>query len=160
MICGSLSGIGSCLSGYMLDTTKVKMQIERISMVSCISRTIRKDGVFGFYKGVYYPLVTNPAVNAMNFGVYELYKRVKGERELSFKGGLEAGAVSGLLGALLVSPVEKIKCTMQTQTNTFKTSKQCLLHLFKTQGISGLYQGMISTILREIPSIAGQFASY
>lgn len=80
MVCGSLSGVGSCLSGYMLDTTKVKMQIESVGMLNCIRRTLQKDGLFGFYKGVYYPLLTNPAVNALNFGVYELYRNLNNEK--------------------------------------------------------------------------------
>ena len=29
-----------------------------------------------------------------------------------------------------------------------------------TKGIRGLYKGMVTTILREIPSIAAQFAAY
>lgn len=64
----------------MLDTTKVKMQIERIGMLNCVMKIVQREGVKGFYRGVYYPLVTNPVVNAVNFGVYEGYRRVKGEK--------------------------------------------------------------------------------
>jgi hypothetical protein len=76
-VCGSLSGVGTCLSGYMLDTAKVKMQMEKVSMIRCIMSTVQKEGFMGLYKGVYYPLVTNPIVTALNFGVYEVYKKFK-----------------------------------------------------------------------------------
>lgn len=78
MLCGSLSGIGSCLSGFTLDTLKVKMQTGNSKMLACLRQTIASDGVLGLYKGVYYPLMTGPIVNAMNFGVYQLYKNFKG----------------------------------------------------------------------------------
>jgi solute carrier family 25 carnitine/acylcarnitine transporter 20/29 len=39
--------------------------------------TVQKEGFMGLYKGVYYPLVTNPIVTALNFGVYEVYKKFK-----------------------------------------------------------------------------------
>lgn len=74
--------------------------------------------------------------------------------------GLEAGAFSGLIGSLIVSPVELVKCKMQTIQGVEISSSNCLQQIFKQRGISGLYQGMITTIIREIPSIAAQFAAY
>ena len=129
-------------------------------MLNCLKQTIASDGLLGLYKGVYYPLLTGPIVNAMNFGVYQLYKNFKGTNELSFGMGLEAGAFSGLVGALVVSPVELVKCKMQTISGVQISSSQCLRQIFKQKGISGLYQGMVTTIIREIPSIAAQFAAY
>jgi solute carrier family 25 carnitine/acylcarnitine transporter 20/29 len=48
-----------------------------VSMIRCIRNTVEREGLLGLYKGVYYPLVTNPIVTALNFGVYELYKKIK-----------------------------------------------------------------------------------
>jgi len=28
LLCGSISGVGNCLSGYMFDTLKVRMQMD------------------------------------------------------------------------------------------------------------------------------------
>lgn len=117
-------------------------------MLACLRQTIASDGILGLYKGVYYPLITGPIVNAMNFGVYQLYKNFKGTNELSFKMGLEAGAFSGLVGALVVSPVELIKCKMQTSSQIKMSSSQCLRQILMTKGVGGLYQGMVSTIIR------------
>jgi solute carrier family 25 carnitine/acylcarnitine transporter 20/29 len=80
LVCGSISGVGSCLSGFVLDTAKVKMQVERVGMIKCILNTMRNEGLAGLYRGVYYPLLTNPVVTALNFGVYEFYKKFKGQR--------------------------------------------------------------------------------
>ena len=160
MLCGSVSGIGSCLSGFTLDTLKVKMQVGNCRMLTCLKDTIATQGLRGLYKGVYYPLLTGPLVNAMNFGVYQLYKNFKETNELSFKMGLEAGAFSGLVGAFVVSPVEMVKCKMQTMGTGRLTSSECLKEILRNKGLAGLYQGMVATILREIPSIAAQFAAY
>lgn len=102
------------------------MQTGNLKMLTCLRQTIASEGVLGLYKGVYYPLVTNPVVNAMNFGVYQLYKNFKGTNELSFKMGLEAGAFSGLVGALIVSPVELVKCKMQANSHLKQSSSECL----------------------------------
>jgi hypothetical protein len=42
LICGTVSGIGNCLSGYIFDTLKVRMQMSpELSMFSAF-RMIRK----------------------------------------------------------------------------------------------------------------------
>jgi hypothetical protein len=64
----------------MLDTAKIKMQMEKVGMVRCIMNTVHSDGLLGLYKGVYHFLVTNPIVTALNIGVYELYKKFKCNR--------------------------------------------------------------------------------
>ena len=129
-------------------------------MLTVLKQSIASDGILGLYKGVYYPLITNPFVNAMNFGVYQLYKNFKGTNELSFKMGLEAGAFSGLVGAVIVTPVDLIKCKMQAGSSNQMSSSECLKEVIRTKGIQGLYKGMVTTIIREIPSIAAQFAAY
>lgn len=99
--------------------------MESISLLRCISSTY-KEGLLTFYNGVYYPLVTIPAVNAVSFSSYELYKRLFKREELSFRNGIEAGAFSGVIGSLIVNPVELVKCRMQADHGRFRNSAECL----------------------------------
>lgn len=74
---------------------------------------------------------------------------------------MENGAFAGLIVTAVVTPSELIKCTMQMdKTIKYKTSRLCFEHILKTQGISGLFKGMIPTAAREIPSYSIQFATY
>lgn len=125
----------------------------------CISATLG-EGLFTFYNGVYYPIVTIPLVNAVSFSSYELYKRVTKREELSFWNGIEAGAFSGVVGSLIVNPVELVKCRMQADHGKFSSSAECLHQIIRQSGVKELYRGMFSTLMRELPSMAGQFATY
>ena len=83
------------------------------------------------FNGIYYPLVTIPLVNAVSFGSYELYKKIDKRPELSFWSGMEAGAFSGIIGSLVVNPVELVKVRMQAGNNHFSSSAECLKSILK-----------------------------
>lgn len=42
----------------------------------------------------------------------------------------------------------------------FANSRECFRHIFRNEGIKGLYKGLVPTALREIPSYGFQFATY
>ena len=43
MFCGTLSGVGNCISGYIFDTLKVRMQMDHtLTMTASLKNTIQK----------------------------------------------------------------------------------------------------------------------
>lgn len=43
MICGTISGVGNCLSGYILDTLKVRMQMDHsLTMIGSFKNIVQK----------------------------------------------------------------------------------------------------------------------
>eukprot|EP00919_Chromeraceae_sp_WS-2016_P034434 GHVR01081535.1.p1 GENE.GHVR01081535.1~~GHVR01081535.1.p1 ORF type:complete len:111 (+),score=10.84 GHVR01081535.1:845-1177(+) len=103
---GSISGVANCLSGYIFDTLKVRMQIDDTKkMINLIRNIIDREGAFTLFNGIYYPLITVPIVNAVVFCSYEAYKKIRGKSELSFLHGMENGAFAGLVNTIIVSPV-------------------------------------------------------
>ena len=88
-----------------------------------------------------------------------------------------AGAGSGLINSVISGPVELCKIKLQLQKNASKTSSSssqvtastiprlhgswdCLRFIVRTQGVKGLFLGLNSTMLREVPSYGAYFASY
>jgi solute carrier family 25 carnitine/acylcarnitine transporter 20/29 len=70
-VCGSISGVASCFSGYFLDTLKVRMQVNPgAKMLATFKAIINNEGFKSLYKGIYYPLMTVPLVNAIIFSSY------------------------------------------------------------------------------------------
>jgi hypothetical protein len=42
MVCGTVSGVGNCLSGYVFDTLKVRMQMDHsLTMVGSLKGIIK-----------------------------------------------------------------------------------------------------------------------
>ncbi len=162
MVCGTLSGIGNCLSGYVFDTLKVRMQMDpSLAMMQSLKDIIRNEGFMHLFNGIYYPLLTVPLINAVVFSSYELFKKITKKQELSLSNGIENGAFAGLVNSIVVSPVELVKCRMQIDKDfKYPTSSHCAKHILRTEGIRGLFRGLYSTAFREIFAYAAQFATY
>lgn len=164
---GSLAGVANVLSGHPFDTIKVRMQMTETRLTTCIRSIISKEGLGSFYKGVYSPLYSVPAINAVVFGAYETSRRylMRGnETEMTIYQGMLAGSWAGLLNSLVVTPVELIKCRQQMEGMGCKsrttTSWAMMKQIVKSDGFSGLYKGNLITIMREMPAYAAQFGSY
>ncbi|CAG9335353.1 unnamed protein product [Blepharisma stoltei] len=165
---GICAGVAITLSGHPFDTIKVRMQTGHVhSLFKCIKITLQADGLRGFYYGVAGPLWSVPIVNAVIFGAYAQANSFLGNQN-SFSNGILAGSYAGLVNTIVVTPIELIKCKMQVQSHNqdigraikYKNSFECFKHVFKTEGIRGLYVGNVASIYREIPAYAGQFAAY
>ncbi|KAI8319078.1 mitochondrial carrier [Martensiomyces pterosporus] len=184
---GSLAGMAGKFVEYPFDTVKVRLQTSESQVFSgtfdCLKQTWQNEGFRGFYRGLTSPLVGAMAENAIAF--YS-YNRIQGAiRSLSKDLATDAplplpqlflsGALSGTICAFVISPVELVKCKLQVEnvqayggggakgaTNAVKFTGPLSVvgHLLKTQGIGGLYKGIMPTIGRETMGVGFWFGAY
>ena len=116
----------------------------------------------GFFKGMSFPLITVPIVNAVVFSSNEFAKKLfsfHNENEMSLYEGVITGAFSGLVNCIIVTPVELVKCRLQVQNDSnkikYKGVLDCLFKIYNERGIKGLYAGNYASVLREMPAYAG-----
>lgn len=58
-----------------MDTVKVRMQVSTSGMLAVIKNTFREEGALAFYKGMEFPLIAVPLINACVFTTYEFCRR-------------------------------------------------------------------------------------
>lgn len=76
-----MSGLANCLSGYVFDTLKVKVQMNpSMTMMSYLKKMKAEGTLLKLFDGIYYPLITVPMINAVVFGSYEFYKKMTGKK--------------------------------------------------------------------------------
>lgn len=177
---GAIGGTACVLSGQPFDTTKVKMQtfptVYR-GFLHCFSATFRQVGIRGLYKGTTPALVANISENAVLFLSYGRCQDV-----VRFVCNMEKGAplsdiqkacsgsMASIFSAMAICPTELVKCRLQAmhemeasgkvaggQRSTVWTVVKTVL---KTNGPFGFYQGLSSTIVREIPGYFCFFGAY
>lgn len=103
-------------------------------------------------------------VNAIIFGVYGNIQRRSSDPD-SIKSHFLAGSAAGLAQSFVCSPMELIKTRLQLQSQNPKSKQftgalHCLKHIFRTEGIRGVYRGIGITALRDLPGFSSYFVSY
>jgi len=125
---GVFSGIVQTVVGHPLDTFKVWKQ-QRLRPV-----------MSHMYRGIKYPLLTNPLLTGTQFSFADEIGRISGieKRVLADTFG---GALSGVASGACLAPIDRYKIALQS------TSR-------KPQ------YGLLSCLVREIPASAIYFGSY
>ncbi|XP_039281886.1 mitochondrial basic amino acids transporter isoform X4 [Nilaparvata lugens] len=137
---GWFAGVCGLIVGHPLDTIKVRQQAHCKGSCDIFASILRRDGVLGFYKGMFMPLVSAGVMNSVYFGCYGNSLRAlahyRGEHPkrhccdvVEGEGGklsttyryyhwdvFLSGCVAGLVTTVGLCPVELSKIQLQTQT--------------------------------------------
>lgn len=165
---GCLGGCAGIIVGYPLDTVKVHMQTQDYRKPQyrgtwhCFRTLLAKESVKGLYRGMSSPMAGVAAINAIVFGVYGHTQRhlTESDRLSSY---FLAGAFAGIAQTPVCSPIELAKTRLQLQSGNnprFSGPLECLRHIYKQEGIRGVFKGLNITLLREAPSYGVYFATY
>lgn len=140
--------------------------IKRQGPLSIVTETLRKDGIFGMYKGHVGTMLREFGGTSAWFGSYEFVcsmfmkaNNLKSKDELSIYQLVTAGAVGGMVFNGSLFPADAIKSRQQTIdgslsfTNTAKA-------LYRSEGVKGFYRGCGITVLRSAPTSGVIFATY
>ncbi|XP_034143844.1 solute carrier family 25 member 47-A isoform X3 [Esox lucius] len=178
---GSIGGACGVAVGYPLDTIKVRIQTQKqfTGIWQCFMTTLSKEGVHGFFKGMFLPVTTVSMTSSVVFGTYRNCRQCL----CQLRGGpgtpntkLEiflSGLAGGVATVTVMSPGDIVKVRLQCQTESMRTRKganlpkpkyrgpvHCLLTIVREDGLLGLYKGALPLILRDGPSYATYFLTY
>ncbi|KIK49239.1 hypothetical protein CY34DRAFT_7546 [Suillus luteus UH-Slu-Lm8-n1] len=119
VVCALSASYISTFVGYPLDSLKSRLQTTktRMPVLKLAGIVYREEGVTGFYRGLWIPLVTISFVRAASFTIYSSTKEYcrknnyfTGDRasDAALAGGL-SGALSGSLISFTSAPFELVK---------------------------------------------------
>lgn len=170
-VAGGFGGTAGIISGYPLDTLRIRLQnTKNGSAFSILRHMVTREGPVSMYRGMGAPLAAVTFQNAMVFQTYAVLSRafdssVSAEDPPSYKGVALGGTGTGALQSLLLSPVELIKIRLQLQkVDQMTESRQGPVRLTKNilrkEGLRGLYRGLGVTVMRDGPSHGLYFWTY
>ncbi|KAF2452947.1 mitochondrial carrier domain-containing protein [Lineolata rhizophorae] len=169
-VAGVFSGIAKLSVGHPFDTIKVRLQTSEKSRfrgpLDCVLQTVRKEGVYGLYKGATPPLVGWMFMDSVMLGSLTLYRRILREKafrprqtadggpgKLPAFGHGVAGMFAGWTVSFIAAPVEHVKARLQIQYQAKKSQRlysgplDCSKKLLKSHGIPGLFHGLSATLI-------------
>lgn len=181
---GVVGGIVNVYVGQPLDTVKVKLQTFPTmyrNALDCFLQTFRQDGIYrGLYAGTVPSLAANISENAVLFCFYGMCQKVvafaSGAQSVEVLNPLQnaiSGSMAAFFAAFTLCPTELIKCRLQAmrematkgqlegglerlKIGPFGLTKEIL----RNEGIPGIYKGLTSTFVREMPGYFFFFGGY
>lgn len=180
VVCALSASYISTFAGYPLDSLKSRLQTIKtpITVPRLAAIVYREEGVIGFYRGLWIPLMTISFVRAASFTIYTRTKEYFRDRHLltrdsmidaSLVGGV-SGAMSGALISFGSAPFELVKVRRQLEYTIAQTKGQHLdkppgtmeavKEIFRTNGVSGLYTGFRLHFVRDTLGTALYFLEY
>lgn len=127
------------------------------SIVGVARDIYREDGITGFWRGLRPSLVlcSNPAIT---YGVFARVKNIvlsaSGDAKMTPGKSFVVGAMSKSLATIVTFPMILAKVLQMAQKSTDETqitsAPAMLVHIAKTQGIRGWYQGMQAQITKAV----------
>ncbi|KAK7788578.1 hypothetical protein R5R35_000162 [Gryllus longicercus] len=183
IVAGSLAAVALVYVGQPFDTLKVKMQTfpeKYIGTWNCFKETMAKEGVRGLYAGTVSAIAANVAENAVLFSGYGLCQKGIGwainqkPEELGVIANATAGSAASFFSSFTLCPPELIKCRAQALREIwerdqpkgqlkgqFHVSPMVLVRqIIKEDGPTGLFRGLVSTLVREVPGYFFFFGGY
>ncbi|XP_022103061.1 mitochondrial ornithine transporter 1-like isoform X2 [Acanthaster planci] len=167
---GALGGVACVLVGQPFDTVKVKLQTYPNlypSAMRCCGQIFKKEGIPGLFRGTLPAMAANVGETSVLFLCYGLCQkfvcRLSGTdniENLSVIQNASSGFVAGFFSSLVLCPTELVKCRLQAMTEVMATSQkqtqrigpwQITKNILRNEGILGLFQGLTSTWVREMP---------
>ncbi|XP_067335648.1 mitochondrial basic amino acids transporter isoform X3 [Channa argus] len=167
-----MMGAAGVLVGHPFDTVKVRLQVQNVDKplyrgtFHCFQSIIRQESGLGLYKGIGSPMMGLTFINAIVFGVQGNTMRMLG-RDTPLN-QFVAGASAGAIQCVICCPMELAKTRMQMQgtgekkskRKMYKNSLDCLVRIYRKEGIQGINRGMVTTLVRETPGFGVYFLAY
>lgn len=159
---GGLSGAISKTVGAPLERIKLLLQTQEgndalvgkkfTGFFDCMGRCVREEGVLSLWRGNWANVVRYFPTTALNFGFKDFYAKLfpkyRPEDKLRFVlSSIAAGGSAGASSMLFVYPLDFARTRLGVDIGkTYEQRKftglgNCIMTIFRQDGISGLYQG-------------------
>ncbi|KAK9708776.1 Mitochondrial carrier protein [Popillia japonica] len=169
----------SC-AGFMSSTltnpiwfVKTRLQLDynkhnRMTAFQCIRSIYAQSGFLGFYKGISASYM-GISETIVHFVIYEAIKaemmahRARAPQDKVASDFLEfmlAGAISKTVASCVAYPHEVARTRLREEGSKYKRFWQTLSLVFKEEGIRGVYRGLSTQLVRQIPNTAIMMATY
>lgn len=163
-IAGTVAGGFGLFVGQPFDTVKARMQASRSTFLRSTIKLYRKEHIPGFYRGFFFPLLNTGFNNSVFFGLYgsameHLGENRKSKDQLLIDMSI-ASMFAGFWQTVVACPVDLIKIRQQTDKKKPKMALVVIKDIIKTDGVRGLFKGLVAMCWRDVPGCAAYVIVY
>ncbi|XP_054159159.1 mitochondrial carrier protein Rim2-like [Oppia nitens] len=184
MVSAASAGFVSCTLTNPIWFVKTRLQLDQSKYGAttawiCIKDLYKQSGVRGFYKGItasYFGI----SETIIHFVIYEYIKaklkevqlrrpahgsasssQSEAAKNLFFFQYMAAGAVSKSFASILAYPHEVARTRLREEGQKYHSFVQTIYLVWREEGVkNGLYRGLVTQLVRQIPNTAIMMATY
>lgn len=174
ILSASCAGFAASTATNPIWFVKTRLQLDHSSKVKmtvreCIKKIYQTSGILGFYKGItasYFGI----SETVIHFVIYEAIKsKINDLRRThpsdsktsrDFVEFMGAGAVSKTIASCLTYPHEVARTRLREEGNKYRSFWQTLFLVWREEGKAGLYRGLATQLVRQIPNTAIMMSTY
>lgn len=153
---------------------KTRLQLDynsntKMTVTECVKRIYESQGIRGFYKGITASYV-GISETVIHFVIYEALKKKLNElrdtrpsdnkTSRDFLEFMAAGATSKTIASVVAYPHEVARTRLREEGNKYRSFWQTVYTVWKEEGKAGLYRGLGTQLVRQIPNTAIMMATY
>jgi len=127
-------------------------------IVNCFSRVTKEEGIKAFYRGNFTNCLRYFPTQALNFAFKDTFKRIfnpYSSKQNPFKyflGNLASGGAAGACSLMFVYPLDFARTRLAADfekgtQREFQGLSDCLVKIFRTDGMIGLYRGFVISVI-------------
>ena len=183
-LAGGVAAAISKMAAAPIERVKLLLQVQHASkqimadkqykgIIDCVVRIPKEQGVLSFWRGNLANVIRYFPTQALNFAFKDKYKQIflggvdkRTQFWCYFAGNLASGGAAGATSLCFVYPLDfALTCLAADVGKTgaereFKGLDDCLVKIYKTDGIKGLYQGFNVSVQGIIIYRAAYFGIY
>ncbi|KAF0852359.1 mitochondrial solute carrier family 25 (mitochondrial phosphate transporter) member 23/24/25/41 [Andalucia godoyi] len=180
LLAGSVAGVVSVMASYPLDVVRCRLSapqgmnpVEYKGIADCLVTMYRTEGPMSLWRGMAPTVMGIAPYAAINFAVYEQLKRMAYEWNEKRQPGradgaktnvpvwqrLALGAVAGMTAQTATYPFDTVRRRMQMRAH-YTSTWNAMTTIFHTEGVRGLYRGLVPNYLKVVPVVSVGFVVY
>ncbi|XP_016485110.1 uncharacterized protein LOC107805565 [Nicotiana tabacum] len=174
LVGGGLSGITAASVTYPLDLVRTRLAAQRNVLYyrgiwHALQTISREEGIAGLYKGMGATLLGVGPNLAISFSVYDTvrsYWQSRRPEDSTVLVSLACGSLSGVASSTVTFPLDLVRRRMQLEgaggrARIYKTGLVgAFSRIIQTEGLRGLYRGILPEYYKVVPSIGIVFMTY
>lgn len=174
ILSASCAGFAASTATNPIWFIKTRLQLDydsksKMSVMECMRKIYQTSGILGFYKGItasYFGI----SETVIHFVIYEAIKAkinnlrqthpTDGKTSRDFIEFMGAGAVSKTIASCVAYPHEVARTRLREEGNKYRSFWQTLFLVWREEGKAGLYRGLATQLVRQIPNTAIVMSCY
>ncbi|GAV65443.1 Mito_carr domain-containing protein [Cephalotus follicularis] len=171
---GGLAGVTAASATYPLDLVRTRLAAQMSTIYyrgiwHAFHTICREEGILGLYKGLGATLLgVGPSI-AISFSVYESLRSLwhsHRPNDSTVMVSLACGSLSGIASSTATFPLDLVRRRMQLEgvggrARIYKTGLFGTIgHIFQSEGLRGLYRGILPEYYKVVPSVGIVFMTY